>query len=114
MVSNAWLRRGCPDGQDEHERPTTRHHPSGIAAINMSRLPRVPELVLPVGIIGCLLVVLMPLPSEVLDMMLIGNIALAVVILLTTIHVSAPLEFNVFPTITANDGSDQSRLKTGM
>ena len=65
----------------------------------MSRLPRATELLLPVGLIVCLLVVLTPLPPAVLDLLLIGNIALSVIVLLTTIYVAAPLEFNVFPTV---------------
>ncbi len=65
----------------------------------MSRLPRVQELILPFGIILCLMVVLMPLPSAVLDLLLIANIAISVIILLTTVHVAMPLEFSVFPTV---------------
>src|SRR6056297_3044119 len=48
---------------------------------------------------ACLAVILMPLPAAVMDLLLAGNIALAVVILLTAIHVRTPLEFSVFPTV---------------
>lgn len=68
-------------------------------AKSMSRLPRVRELILPLGIILCLVVVLMPLPSAVLDLLLMANIALSVIILLTTVYVAMPLEFSVFPTV---------------
>ncbi len=60
---------------------------------------RATELLLPAGLILCLLIVLTPLPAAVLDLLLIGNIALATIVLLTTIYVAAPLEFNVFPTV---------------
>ena len=46
-----------------------------------------------------MVVILMPLPTVMMDLLLAGNIALAVVILLTTIHVATPLEFSVFPTL---------------
>jgi flagellar biosynthesis protein FlhA len=46
-----------------------------------------------------MIVILMPLPTAIMDLLLAGNIALAVVILLTTIHVATPLEFSVFPTL---------------
>lgn len=46
-----------------------------------------------------MVVILMPLPTVIMDFLLAGNIALAVVILLTTIHVATPLEFSVFPTL---------------
>ena len=79
--------------------PSKIHFGPGPIAKSMSRLPRVPELILPVGIILCLMVVLMPLPSAVLDLLLIANIAISVIILLTTVYVAMPLEFSVFPTV---------------
>jgi flagellar biosynthesis protein FlhA len=48
---------------------------------------------------ACLVVILMPLPTAIMDLLLAGNIALAVVILLTAIHVATPLEFSIFPTL---------------
>ena len=48
---------------------------------------------------ACLVVILMPLPTAIMDLLLAGNIALGVVILLTAIHVATPLEFSVFPTL---------------
>jgi flagellar biosynthesis protein FlhA len=65
----------------------------------MSRFTRAKELLLPAGILISLLVIVAPLPSMVLDLLLLGNIALSVIILLTTIHVASPLEFSVFPTV---------------
>lgn len=57
------------------------------------------ELVLPVGIITCLFVVLVPLPSFILDVLLACNITLAVVILLSTIYTRSPLDLSTFPAI---------------
>ena len=67
-----------------------------IQAMTKSRLP---ELLLPVGIIACLLLIFMPLPTPVMDMMLAANIAVAVMILLTTIYVGRPLELSIFPSL---------------
>ncbi|MAT72615.1 MAG: flagellar biosynthesis protein FlhA [Planctomycetaceae bacterium] len=57
------------------------------------------DLILPVAIIASVLVILVPLPPAMMDMMLAGNIAASVIILLTTIYVQSPLEFNIFPTL---------------
>lgn len=57
------------------------------------------EFVLPLAIIGCLLVFLVPLPGPVMDCLLAGNIAIGLVVLLTTLYVRSPLEFSVFPTV---------------
>ncbi len=57
------------------------------------------DLIFPVGIISGILVVLIPLPPLILDVLLAGNITLAVIILLTTLHVRTPLEFSIFPSL---------------
>ncbi|MDA8563239.1 flagellar biosynthesis protein FlhA [Mariniblastus sp.] len=61
--------------------------------------PRLPELLLPVGIIACLLLIFMPLPTVIMDILLAANIAVAVMILLTTIYVGRPLELSIFPSL---------------
>ena len=58
-----------------------------------------PDYLLPVGIIGCLLVIFLPLPTGVMDMLLAANLSLAVVILLGAIFAKSPLELSVFPSI---------------
>lgn len=56
-------------------------------------------LILPVGFVLLLAVVVVPLPPAVLDVLITLNIALAVIILLTTIYMDHPLEFSVFPSL---------------
>jgi flagellar biosynthesis protein FlhA len=57
------------------------------------------DLVLPLAVVASVLVVLVPLPPPVLDVLLAANIAVAVLVLLTTIYVRTPLEFSIFPTL---------------
>lgn len=64
-----------------------------------SLLARLQDLIFPVGIIASVLVIIVPLPSELMDVLLSGNIVIAVIVLLTTIYVRTPLEFNIFPSI---------------
>ena len=56
-------------------------------------------LIVPLGFVMLLAVVLVPMPPAVLDLMISVNIALAVIVLLTTLHVTKPLEFSVFPSL---------------
>ena len=56
-------------------------------------------LLFPMLIVTSVLVIISPLPPIVMDLLLASNVALSVVILLTTIYVDRPLEFSVFPTI---------------
>jgi flagellar biosynthesis protein FlhA len=65
----------------------------------MSATVRWQDLILPVGIISSVLVILVPLPPAFLDVLLAANITVAVLVLLTTIHVRTPLEFSVFPSL---------------
>jgi flagellar biosynthesis protein FlhA len=59
----------------------------------------VQDLVLPVGIIASVLVILVRLPPALMDMLLSANIAIAVIMLLTTVYVRTPLEFSIFPSL---------------
>jgi len=55
--------------------------------------------ILPIGIVGIILMIIIPLPSGMLDVMLTLNIALSVVIFLITMYIKEPLEFSVFPSM---------------
>lgn len=57
------------------------------------------ELVLPVGVIACVLVILVPLPAALIDVLLVASITMSVIVLLTAIQVRTPLEFSVFPSL---------------
>ena len=60
---------------------------------------RLPDLLLPIGIISCLMVIFVPLPAAMMDVFLAANISAAVVILLTTVYVKSPLELSIFPSL---------------
>lgn len=65
----------------------------------MSYLTRWQSLILPAAIIACVVVLITPLPAGLLDVLLAGNIAIAVIVLLTTLYVKTPLEFSIFPSL---------------
>lgn len=50
-------------------------------------------LVLPITIIGAILVFVVPIPPQLLDILLSANLTVAVVVLLTTLSIQAPQEF---------------------
>ncbi|MDA0660725.1 MAG: flagellar biosynthesis protein FlhA [Planctomycetota bacterium] len=56
-------------------------------------------LLLPVSLLAGLIVLLMPLPSSLIDLLLATNIAISVLVLLATIQVRSPTEFYAFPTV---------------
>lgn len=57
------------------------------------------DVLLPIGVVGLLLLMLLPLPSFMLDLFLSFSITLAMLILLVTMHSGRPAEFSVFPTV---------------
>jgi flagellar biosynthesis protein FlhA len=71
---------------------------TGLAG-TMKRWGHVLDYVLPVAIIASVLVVLVPLPSPLMDLLLAGNITVSVIVLLTTIYVRTPLDFSIFPSL---------------
>jgi len=71
------------------------------AATTTARSSRVASLGLlfPVLLCGSVLVIMVPLPAALLDLLLAANITVSVLVLLATISVRRPLEFSVFPSI---------------
>src|SRR6476469_1965191 len=57
------------------------------------------DLALAFGILTILVVLILPLPSIVLDLFLAISIILSILILMTALFIQAPLEFSSFPTI---------------
>ncbi len=57
------------------------------------------ELLLSASLLGVLIVVLVPLPSPLIDMLLAANLAVTILLLLVTVGVKHPLEFSVFPSL---------------
>src|SRR5256885_15793496 len=57
------------------------------------------ELVLAMALLGVLVVLLLPLPPLLLDLLLAFNLALTVLLLLFTLSATQPLDFSVFPSL---------------
>ena len=57
------------------------------------------DIVVALGVIGIVMMIIIPLPSAVLDVLLAINISIAVVIMLTTMFTTNVLQLSVFPTL---------------
>lgn len=57
------------------------------------------DSIVPVLVISIIIIIVVPLLPALLDVLLIVNIALALVILLTSIYVKSPLEISSFPSL---------------
>ncbi|MGI0518966.1 FHIPEP family type III secretion protein [Microbacterium maritypicum] len=57
------------------------------------------KLMVPIGVVGIIMLLVVPVPPFLLDILIILNIMFALVILLTSMFVKKPLDFSVFPSL---------------
>ncbi len=67
--------------------------------INYQRFARQGDLLLAGGVVTILMIMLVPLPTIILDFMLCISISLSLVILITSMFMLSPLEFSIFPSL---------------
>ncbi len=62
-------------------------------------LLRQSDITLAAGVMAVIVVLILPLPAFVLDLLLAVSIVFSVLILMTSLFIKKPLEFSVFPTV---------------
>lgn len=72
---------------------------SGFSLNDFTAMLRRSDIGLAVGILIILVVLIMPLPAMVLDLLLAVSIIMSILILMTALFIQAPLEFSSFPTV---------------
>ena len=63
-----------------------------------ARIGKLAELSIPLAVLGIVLAMIMPLPSFLLDVLISANLTVSVVVLMVSLYITKPVEFNVFPT----------------
>ena len=63
------------------------------------RVVRHADVMLAAGVVGIILIMIIPLPSILLDVLLSFNITFALIILLISLYALRPLDFSVFPSL---------------
>jgi len=74
---------------------TAQGMPGRIAASSRTLEP----WILPVTLMGSLVVLLVPVPGVVMDLLLAANVTISVLILMTTITIGSPQQFSSLPTL---------------
>ncbi len=69
------------------------------AVLKFQGMARHGDVLLAAGVLGILLIMMVPLPTWLMDVFLAANIAIGVLILLTSIYVLKPLDFSIFPAL---------------
>ena len=57
------------------------------------------DIIVPLGIICVVMMMIIPIPKQLLDVILTFNISFAIVILLVSMFTLTPLEFSVLPSL---------------
>ena len=65
----------------------------------MARLAKRVDLAVPVFVLIVIVVMILPLPAFILDILIVFNITMSLVILMVGMYVSRPQEFNAYPSI---------------
>jgi flagellar biosynthesis protein FlhA len=61
-------------------------------------MSKLAELSVPLAVLGIVLAMIMPLPSFLLDLLISANLTVSVIVLMVSLYITKPVEFNVFPT----------------
>ncbi len=69
------------------------------ATLVFQKFGRNADVVLAIGVLGILLIMMVPMPTWLMDVFLAANITIGIIILLTSIYVLKPLDFSVFPSL---------------
>ena len=67
--------------------------------MDYSRFSKHGEIMLAAGVVVILFVMLVPLPTFFLDIMLCVSISISLLVLVTTMFMTSPLEFTIFPSL---------------
>ncbi|OBQ50158.1 flagellar biosynthesis protein FlhA [Halodesulfovibrio spirochaetisodalis] len=72
---------------------------ANASSINYERFSQHGDLLLAGGVVLILFVMLIPIPTLLMDVMLSMSISLALLVLVTSMFIKSPLEFSIFPTL---------------
>jgi flagellar biosynthesis protein FlhA len=72
---------------------------STIGKLDYKKFANQGDVMLAAGVVIILFVMLIPLPTIVIDLMLTLSISMAFVVLLTSMFMNSPLEFSIFPSL---------------
>ena len=68
-------------------------------ALSPKSIIKHPDILLSIGVVSVIMVMLLPLPRFLLDLLLAFNITVSVIVLLVALQVRRPIEFSAFPSV---------------
>lgn len=65
----------------------------------MNRVLQHSDMVIAMGVLGTLMVMILPVPAGLMDILFVASFTLSIAILLVSVYAGKPLDFSVFPTV---------------
>jgi len=72
--------------------------PQALPAAKKFSLPDVGDVAVPIAVLAIVIALITPLPAALLDILIVLDIMMSVIVLMVTMYILKPVEFNVFPT----------------
>src|SRR3984957_10028824 len=72
---------------------------TGAARVKLGRWTSASHAAVPLAVVAIVVVLIIPLPTFVIDLLITANISASVLVLLTAMQVKRALDFSVFPTL---------------
>ena len=66
---------------------------------NAARLAQLGELAVPIAVLMIVIALITPLPSFVLDFLIVMDLMMSVIVMMVAMYIGRPVEFSVFPTV---------------
>jgi len=69
-----------------------------VPATKKFSMPDLGDVAVPIAVLAIVIALITPMPSQLLDLLVVVDIMMSVIVLMVTMYILKPVEFNVFPT----------------
>jgi flagellar biosynthesis protein FlhA len=66
---------------------------------NFSNILEKFHLIIPVGVVGILIIMVLPMPTMIMDLLISLNITISIIVMLVSMYILQPVNFSVFPSL---------------
>jgi flagellar biosynthesis protein FlhA len=79
--------------------PAPASNPLSAAKVSAAGLSSIGELAVPVAVLLIVIALITPLPSFLLDILIVLDLMMSVIVMMVAMYIGRPVEFSVFPTV---------------
>ncbi|HUA20078.1 MAG TPA: flagellar biosynthesis protein FlhA [Bryobacteraceae bacterium] len=73
--------------------------PAAASPLKADRFANLGELVVPISVLAIVVALIAPLPSFLLDILIVTDLMMSVIVMMVAMYIGRPVEFSVFPTV---------------